>query len=211
MKKPLTIALFVVCAALGGCSSRPAAETVAVVSATPLPAPTATPSSAAGTDQSARPKDEAADSDAGPAEFNGTAGVTEKEYKRDGAAMLVGVRTAGHPGFDRVVFEFSGLLPSYHVEYIDKPVRQCGSGNTVAMAGDAWLQIRFSPANAHTENGEATVPTSKVRPGHNIVKELASTCDFEAEVVWVAGVAKPNKYRVIELKNPTRLAVDVQH
>jgi len=43
------------------------------------------------------------------------------------------------------------------------------------------------------------------------VKELISTCDFEAEVEWVAGVASPNRYRVLELRNPTRLVVDIKH
>ncbi|MBA2378972.1 MAG: hypothetical protein H0V76_05295, partial [Blastocatellia bacterium] len=43
------------------------------------------------------------------------------------------------------------------------------------------------------------------------VKDLKITCDFEAEVTWVAGVASPNRYRVLELKAPTRLVVDIKH
>jgi hypothetical protein len=79
------------------------------------------------------------------------------------------------------------------------------------MAGDGWLEIRFSPANAHTEQGEPTVKTREMAPDHKIVKELKSTCDFEADVAWVAGVSSPNKYRVLELKNPPRVAVDIKH
>ncbi len=44
-----------------------------------------------------------------------------------------------------------------------------------------------------------------------MLQELELTCDFEAEVTWVFGNAKPNKYRVMELREPTRLVVDVQH
>jgi hypothetical protein len=146
------------------------------------------------------------------ADFEGTAGITNKKYEIKSAAVLKGVRTAGHNGYDRVVFEFEGAeLPGYHVEYIDKPVRQCGSGNPVNLKGDGWLEIRLYPANAHTEEGKPTVKNRELFPNHKIIKELKSTCDFEAEVAWVLGVASPNKYRVLELKNPTRLAVDIKH
>src|SRR3990172_2005408 len=33
-------------------------------------------------------------------------------------------------GYDRVVFEFAGdSLPGYHVEYVNRPVVRCGSGD----------------------------------------------------------------------------------
>ena len=145
-------------------------------------------------------------------DFAGTAGVTDKKKKVTGAPLLTAVRTAKHENFDRLVFEFSGAeLPGYHIEYIDKPVRQCGSGNVVPLSGDAWLEVRFSPANAHTDEGEPTITRREMAPGHKIVKELISTCDFEAEVEWVAGVASPNRYRVLELRNPTRLVVDIKY
>lgn len=146
------------------------------------------------------------------ADFEGTAGITEKKYEIKSAAVLKEVRTAGHDGYDRVVFEFEGAeMSGYHVEYIDKPVRQCGSGNVVDLKGDGWLEIRFYPANAHTEEGKPTVENREQSPNHKIIKELKLTCDFEAEVEWVLGVASPNKYRVLELKNPTRLAVDIKY
>jgi hypothetical protein len=144
--------------------------------------------------------------------FAGTAGIIEKKYEIKGAALLKEVRAAAHEGFDRVVFEFDGAeMPSYHIEYIDKPARACGSGNVVPLKGDGWLEIRFSPAAAHTEDGEPTVKNREQSPNLKIIREMKSTCDFEAEVEWVLGVSSPNKYRVLELKNPTRLAVDIKH
>jgi hypothetical protein len=92
------------------------------------------------------------------ADFAGTAGITDKIFDVKGVAVLREVRAAAHPGFDRVVFEFEGQdFPSYHIEYIDKPVRACGSGNVVPLKGDGWLEIRFTPAAAHTEEGKPTV------------------------------------------------------
>ena len=155
------------------------------------------------------PADESAASDA---DFAGTAGHTDKKSQADGAALLADVRAGHHEGFDRIVFEFRGAdLPGYHIEYIDKPVRSCGSGGVVPLAGDGWLQIRFEPANAHTEDGKPTVAFREIAPKLPVVLEIKSTCDFEAQVEWVAGVSSPNHYRVLELKSPTRLVVDIKH
>jgi hypothetical protein len=146
------------------------------------------------------------------ADFEGTAGITDKKNNVKGAALLTKIRTAEHGNYDRVVFEFAGAeMPSYHIEYVDKPVRSCGSGEVVPLKGDGWLEIRFNPANAHTEEGKPTIEKREFAPNHKIIKEIKSTCDFEANVEWVLGVASPNKYRVLELENPTRLAVDIKH
>lgn len=146
------------------------------------------------------------------ADFEGTAGIIDKKREIKGVAVLRQVRTAQHEAHDRAVFEFEGgEFPGYHIEYIDKPVRACGSGDVVALKGDGWLEIRFYPANAHTEEGKPSVENRERTPNQKIIKQLKLTCDFEADVTWVLGVASPNKYRVLELKNPTRLAIDIKH
>ncbi len=146
------------------------------------------------------------------AEFAGTTGITDKKNEIKSVAVLKEVRAARHENYDRVVFEFEGAeLPGYHIEYIDKPVRACGSGNVVPLKGDGWLEIRFYPAQAHDENGQPTIKNREQNPNFQIIKEMKSTCDFEAVATWVLGVSSPNEYRVLELKNPTRLAVDIKH
>ena len=157
------------------------------------------------------PADEAASET--PADFEGTAAVTEKKNPNvTGAALLKEVRSAKHANHDRVVFEFEGSqLPGYKIEYIDRPVRACGSGDVVPFQGDAWLSVLFTGANAHTEAGESTIKDRTRSPNLTIVKDLKLICDFEAEVEWVLGVSSPNKYRILELKNPTRLVVDIHH
>ena len=181
------------------------ATPAAVPSRTAEPPMTPSPSPTNG------PADEAASE--APADFEGTAGNMEKKNPNPaGAVLLKEVRSAKHANFDRVVFEFEGAqLPSYKLEYIDKPVRACGSGDVVPFQGDAWLSVLFTGANAHTEAGEPTIKDRTRSPNHTIVKDLKLICDFEAEVEWVLGVSSPNKYRVLELKNPTRLVVDISH
>lgn len=145
-------------------------------------------------------------------DFVGTLKRTEKKNSPNDAGILKDVRTGRHDHFDRVVFEFAGdELPGYLIEYIDKPVLACGSGNEVPLKGDGWLQIRFEPARAHTNEGNPTVAFRELAPNLPNLLEIKSTCDFEAQVEWVAGVSSPNAYRVIELKEPTRLAIDIKH
>lgn len=140
-----------------------------------------------------------------------TAGIIDRPRSDAHAATLVAVRTGRHDGFDRVTFEFDQRIPGYHIEYIDQPVRKCGSGDVTPMAGDGWLEVRMSPANAHTESGQPTVAERERMPKLPVLSELKLTCDFEAVVTWVFGLKSPNRFQVRELSSPPRLVVDIRH
>jgi len=140
-----------------------------------------------------------------------TAGIIDRPRTDQPVARLVDVRTGLHEGFDRVVFEFDERVPGYHVEYIDQPVRKCGSGKATPLAGDGWLEVRMYPANAHAEEGKPTVANRERMPGLPVLSELELTCDFEAVVTWVFGVESPNRYQVRELSSPPRLVIDLRH
>jgi hypothetical protein len=142
--------------------------------------------------------------------FEKTVGIVS--VPREGfPRMQMGLRAAAHQGFDRVVFEFQGGVPGFHLEYVDHPVRDCGAGEPQDIAGDAHLEVRMSPANAHTEEGKPTVPEREIKPGLPNVREIQRTCDFEAVVTWVIGVGSPNRFRAFELADPPRLVVDIDH
>jgi hypothetical protein len=145
-----------------------------------------------------------------PSDTQWTAGAMKQERQGLTMVTLRAVREARNEGFDRVVFEFDGAqVPGYHLEYVDKPIIKCGSGDPTEVAGQSWLQVRLTPAQAH-EGGQATITERERKAGLPVIQELELTCDFEGEVVWVLGNARPNKYRVMELREPTRLVVDVQ-
>jgi hypothetical protein len=78
------------------------------------------------------------------------------------------------------------------------------------VAGDGWLLVRTTPANAHTEAGQPTIRERERNLDLPNLKEIELICDFEAEVSWVLGLASPNRFRVLELSNPSRLVVDVK-
>ena len=148
-------------------------------------------------------------------EDSGTAGIIMQRREGIEPAILRAVRTASHAEFDRVVFDFGdGRVPGYHIEYIDRPVRQCGSGDVTQVQGDGWLRMRLEPARAHEFRDDTLAVVTVTDRNRDlalpVLKQLVLTCDFEAQVEWVAGVASPNRYRVMELERPARLVVDVR-
>ena len=144
--------------------------------------------------------------------FIGSTEKTElKLYDPVPPSTLAAVRTAAHDGFDRIVFEFTDQSPGYLVDYSDEPIRSCGSGDKVDLSGKARLKIRFSPAKAHTDDGKPTVSFNDLKTGLTQIVELKRTCDFEAEVEWGVGIAEKKLYRVTELRDPSRIVIDVKH
>ncbi len=123
--------------------------------------------------------------------------------------QLVAVRAAHHPGFDRVVFEFRGLLPRHSVSYVTS-LTEDASGRPVHLAGDAVIKVRFEPANAHDDSGAPTVtPTGRLSPGLSSLEEVAPAGDFEAVVTYGLGVDHQVPFKVLELSSPSRLAIDI--
>ena len=146
---------------------------------------------------------------------NWTRGTLERPSTvQEMVALLTAVRTGRHEEFERIVLELSdqGLgVPGYHVEYIDKPLHECGSGEQVFPVGDGWLEIRMQPLDAHTPEGQPTVSHRPVAtPGLDNVLMLYMTCDFEAMTTLVIAVRSPNDFRVFDLESPRRIVVDIQ-
>ncbi|MDZ4805767.1 MAG: hypothetical protein SGI90_12985 [Candidatus Eisenbacteria bacterium] len=141
-----------------------------------------------------------------------TIGIVDLPASGGEMPVLEAVRNARHDNYDRVVFQFGpGGLPGVHAEYVDHPVRQCGSGEVVQIAGDAWILIRFIPAAAHTEEGQPTVGERMRVVNQPVLKQLSLICDFEADVSWVLGVGSPNQFRVFPLSSSPRVVVDIRH
>ena len=127
-----------------------------------------------------------------------------------GALVLRDVRTGDQQTFDRVVFEIEGpKLPDYDVKYVARPLH-CGSGLPAKVDGGAFLQVRLSPARAHTEAGAPTVPTLQRKVRLPVIREIREICDFEGEVTWIVGLAARKEYRVSTLEEPARLVIDIE-
>lgn len=158
------------------------------------------------------PAPAAADTPASEPRHGWTAGIVDLPTTRSGMAQLRAIRAARHEGQDRVVFEFEGEgVPGLHAEYVDRPVRRCGSGEVVDLPGEGWLMIRLEPAAAHDEAGASTLAWREKRVALGVVEEIALVCDFEGQTAAVLAVASPQRFRVRALEEPARLVVDVRH
>lgn len=127
-----------------------------------------------------------------------------------GVATLRNVRVGRHDGYDRIVFEFDDHVPDYDVRWVDDPTG-CGSGEPVDVGAPAALQVGFRPAVAHDEEGRITVRERAFRPGLPALRTARISCDFEADVTWVLGVAARVEMRVLRLASPPRVVVDLRH
>jgi hypothetical protein len=125
-------------------------------------------------------------------------------------STLVAIRAAHHPEatpqYDRVVFEFDGPIPFLRIEYVQQLIAD-GSGLPVPIAGRAIVSVQGTPAYAHSDAGQATVPV-KMKPKLPIVKEIVAAGDFEAVVTYGIGVARKTETRVLTMDNPSRLVID---
>ena len=143
---------------------------------------------------------------------------TQNRVSRDpapaqGPGWLESAETSSGEGFARVVFTFSDIayFPGYEVGFVDAGADvPCGEqGKALSLSGDRALVIRLKPANAHdTEGVRVPVRTRSLSPEQ--FTEGGLVCDLNDNVVWAAGLNSGDQVRVLEFRNPKRLAVDIR-
>ncbi len=125
---------------------------------------------------------------------------------------LVDIRAAHHPGFDRLVFEFTGGLPtSTSVAWVDR-VTQDGSGRAVPVQGEAFLLVSLHGVLGHelTAPMEPTYgPRARAFALPNVA-HVVNAGDFEAVVSFGVGLMQRTRIlRTERLRGPARFVVDV--
>jgi hypothetical protein len=133
-------------------------------------------------------------------------------------ALLEAIRVARHEGYDRVVFQFTNVVPGYRVEYVQPPLVEDGSGDRVDVDGKAFVLVRMEQASGFDlETGEGEIVYKGPRrisgseAGTSSVRELVRTGDFEAVLSWAVGLADRVGFRVLTLQDPPRLVIDFRH
>ncbi len=107
---------------------------------------------------------------------------------------------------ERVTFKFkeSEPGPGYDVSYQPPEVAkiQDGSGDPVAVAGGDFLVVRMFPAMTAEIDGEDVKPTyagPRNIPAPveaRMIREVAQTGDFEAQVTWAIGLDNKHPFTV---------------
>jgi hypothetical protein len=128
-----------------------------------------------------------------------------------GQLRLVSLRSArtvdGPTAYDRLVLEFTGGLPGYTARYVDK-VNRPGSGARLPLTGGAFFEVVAFPAAAHDDAGASTLRTPASGGGLTTLQTYAMAGDFEGYVHVGVGLAGTVGFRVLELHDPDRLAID---
>jgi hypothetical protein len=133
---------------------------------------------------------------------------------------LVDVRIGSHPGYDRITFEFRAPkpnpggkagIPRYEIRTARPPFTQDGSGEPLAVSGNAFVDLVFHGATGYDfENYEPTYDGPAVlRAGFDILREAVRSGDFEATLGWVLGLERQTCWDVFELRNPDRVVIDL--
>jgi hypothetical protein len=124
------------------------------------------------------------------------------------ASRLIAVRAAHHPGFDRLVFEFSGPPPSrQRVRYVNRLIADA-SGRPVPIAGRAILVASFFPATARGRADSVTGPERVAFALPNVMTVVRAG-DFESVLSYGVGLAKRTTFRVFTLTRPSRVVIDI--
>lgn len=136
------------------------------------------------------------------------AGVT-RHVPAPATPVITGIRAAAHPecGYDRLVLDISGPLPSFEVRYVPQ-VTADPSGRPITLPGHRYLLITLRPAQAHDSSGGATMTRSAQVLGYPVLKGYALAGDFEGIFSLALGLAGPASIRIGEW--PGRWYIDVR-
>jgi hypothetical protein len=126
--------------------------------------------------------------------------------------VLVDIRAAHHPGFDRIVFEFDGRLPARtEAGWVDR-VTHDGSDLPVPVSGNAFIRVVLSPVVAHSDVAPmASTYGPRTRAfGLPNLSQVMAAGDFEAVVSFGLGLMKRTEIvRTARLSDPSRFVVDI--
>lgn len=131
------------------------------------------------------------------------------------AGLLVEMRAASHPGYERLVFEFGGDRPPPHRIQTVEEVRHDPSDKLIPLRGKLFQVVVFDGATLDTAQWESDpakarryLGPERITPDLPLIKEVAVAGNFEAVLSFGVGLAGPVKVDVMELSSPARLVID---
>jgi len=119
---------------------------------------------------------------------------------------VVGVRIGQHDGYDRLVIEFSGAIPSYKAQLRSgTSFTESPRGQTVTLSGTNGVLVVVHPVfNWTSYSGPVAF-----KPDFPILREARQIENFEGYQQWALGIQGTPCLRVTTLASPSRLVVDV--
>jgi hypothetical protein len=103
---------------------------------------------------------------------------------------LRGVRFGRHDTYDRLAFDFCKPVDTTVTATVVKELREDGSGNKVTLKGKYFIAITLTPADAHSDTGQPTVPRQAVTVAGRNMQQYKLIGDFEGVVTYGVGVMR---------------------
>jgi hypothetical protein len=131
------------------------------------------------------------------------------------AGLLVEMRAASHPGFERLVFEFGGEKPPpYRIQAVDE-VRQDPTDKLISLRGKRFFVVVFdggtldtAPRESDPAKARRYTGPERITPDLPLLREVAIAGDFEAVLSFGVGLSGPARTDVQVLSSPARLVID---
>lgn len=125
---------------------------------------------------------------------------------------IVDVRVGTHPGYDRVVFEFTDGTPEMSLERASPPFAQDGSGNPIDVEGESFLRLTMRGGTKQMEDGSSSYDGPRdFDPGFPVLVDLVEGGDFEAQSTWYLGLSEEACVSLTLLDDQPRLVIDIEH
>lgn len=127
------------------------------------------------------------------------------------AANLRSAEVAGHDGYDRVTFTLDDALPvtGYQIAFAEAGATVACGADSHTLEAPRTLVVTFNPARAGAD-GERWIATGVARTGATRMARAGLLCDDGATVVWTAELDQGEQVRVLELREPGRVVVDLR-
>ncbi len=124
--------------------------------------------------------------------------------------ILTNIRTGLHPGYDRVVLDWSGPAPGVRATNVGD-LRSDGSGEVFFLTGEHFVQVVNTVASAHDNNGNRSYANAPAFRTYNLrnVMAVAVVSDYEGYVTIGLGTRYRSWVRTFTLASPTRVVIDL--
>jgi hypothetical protein len=140
-----------------------------------------------------------------PARINHTVRVPITPAPGEPLPLLVDIRVGDHPseGYTRVTFAFRGPTPGYQVALVNR-VDSDGSGDPIDLPGDAYLSVRFDPAQGHVNSGRLSYTAPARAVDLPTLRGWAPAGDFEGRLGFGLGLHTTGAPLPVRLAESTR-------
>ncbi|MFQ5537136.1 MAG: hypothetical protein ACE5GJ_06755 [Gemmatimonadota bacterium] len=140
--------------------------------------------------------------------------VSREPLPASARGILESVDLSTTDDFDRAIFTFSRAapVPGYELDIVEPGAEvACGEETKkVDLDGEEVLVLRFRPATLTLPSGSRLLKPGTRRISLPHYREEGILCEARDEVVWAAGIASQKEVRILEMRNPQRVVVDIR-